>query len=40
MVKKYPSRFGLLAAMPTDHGDAALVEVKRDLDSLERMDWR
>lgn len=34
MVKRYPSRFGLLAAIPTDDGEAALAEVKRSLDEL------
>lgn len=29
MVKKHPSRFGLLAALPTDNAEAALAEVAR-----------
>ena len=34
LVKMYPSRFGLLAAIPTDDGKAALSEAKRALDDL------
>ena len=29
LVKQYPSRFGLLAALPTDNADAALTEIER-----------
>jgi 6-methylsalicylate decarboxylase len=29
LVAKYPSRFGLLAALPTDNPDAALAEIER-----------
>jgi predicted TIM-barrel fold metal-dependent hydrolase len=29
MVKKHPSRFGLLAALPTDNAEAALAEIAR-----------
>lgn len=29
LVRKYPSRFGLLAALPTDNPEAALAEIER-----------
>lgn len=29
IVERYPSRFGLLAALPTDDPDAALAEIER-----------
>lgn len=34
LVKQYPSRFGLLAALPTDNVELALDEVKRSDDEL------
>lgn len=34
MVRKYPSRFGFLAALPTDDCDAALAEIKRGTEDL------
>lgn len=33
-VRRYPSRFGLLAALPTDDSDAALAEIARATDEL------
>jgi predicted TIM-barrel fold metal-dependent hydrolase len=34
LVKKYPSRFGFLAAIPTDEPEAALAEIKRASEDL------
>lgn len=34
LVKKYPNRFGLLAALPTDNPDAALAEIDRATQAL------
>ena len=34
LVSKYPSRFGLLAALPTDNPQAALSEIKRASETL------
>ena len=34
LVSQYPSRFGLLAALPTDNPEAALVEIKRATTNL------
>ncbi|KAI9743527.1 MAG: hypothetical protein M1818_002841 [Claussenomyces sp. TS43310] len=34
LVSSYPSRFGLLAALPTDHCAATLAEIKRATDEL------
>ena len=34
LVERYPSRFGLLAALPTDDTDAALDEIAREGDGL------
>jgi predicted TIM-barrel fold metal-dependent hydrolase len=34
LVRRHPDRFGLLAALPTDHPEAALVEIARADDEL------
>ncbi len=34
IVRRFPSRFGLLAALPTDNPDACLAEISRAADSL------
>lgn len=34
LVRKHPSRFGLLAALPTNDADACLAEIKRGADEL------